>query len=38
MPRRPAEGVLAAIEAELLALEAMNDRPQECDYAFEQNP
>ncbi|MBB3452496.1 hypothetical protein FHT86_000752 [Rhizobium sp. BK313] len=28
-PQRPAEGILSALEAAFLALEAMDDRPQE---------
>ncbi len=34
-PARPAEGALSALEAEFLALGAMDDRPQERGYAFE---
>lgn len=34
-PARPPEGVLSALEAEFLALGAMDDRPQERGYAFE---
>lgn len=34
-PKRPAEGILSALEAEFLGLEAMDDRPQERGYAFE---
>ncbi|MBB3966855.1 restriction endonuclease [Rhizobium metallidurans] len=34
-PLRPAEGILAALESEFLALEAMTDRPHERGYAFE---
>lgn len=34
-PRRPAEGILSALEAEFLALDAMDDRPQERGYGFE---
>jgi hypothetical protein len=34
-PERPAEGTLAALEAEFLALSAMDERPQERGYAFE---
>ncbi|RVI97660.1 DUF3644 domain-containing protein [Sinorhizobium meliloti] len=34
-PQRPTEGILAALEEEFLALETMDDRPQERGYAFE---
>lgn len=34
-PHRPPEGILAALEAEFLGLEATDDRPKERGYAFE---